>query len=935
MFKTKPWKWLPKALRGGAAPAVDPSVGLEDVPRYPPFAKGLPVADVAKVVGTQIELATKIRASLGFNAEEFSRFVAPVITRYAEFVHLLPASESHHHRGAGGLFRHGLEVAFWSAQASQSIIFSMSGTPRERRDNDPKWRLACCFAGLLHDVGKPLSDVAVTDRDGGVTWNPYANSLYGWSKQNGISRYFLRWRDKRHKRHENFSLLAIERILPPEVLEYLSSGGPEILEAMLEAIAGTGTHQPVTRVMLKADQESVARDLKQSRFDGDEYAYGVPVERYVFDAIRRLVKTGKWRTNEPGGQVWRTADGVFVVWKGLGDLYALIEKDEIPGIPRDIDTLADILIERGYAIPQEYVETSSGEIARYRYWELAPEILQKDLSSGSIRLMCLRLESAELVFTTEPPPAIEGKLIGQGGKKPLSAPGLVEADEQAEDETPPRDEAITSDDAVAEQQGNGQSELESAGNNKADPPPVKEGAELSLADIMGNDGSEFPFQKLGMNQPSSGGEKVTAEPGVVDSDPPPVSGKMASKKLQDDKEPPKDDEKQKPKAEPPAPTLSVLMKGGPLSGGVKTDTSKGSSALKSLAAAAQKEDVASKKKQPQKPKVAPAGNSSQNKVGGRKPTAVGPISEETDRSARQKLNDYLQTLEELKVVDLVTKAITPVLQGEVLLGRTIALIKGDMAILYPDGAKELGKPKSILDCLSKAGLIKTDPIVPGKKIQEHLGHKGIVLTDPLSSLMIRAIEESKGSSESLHSLLEEKPVVTRKTKKATSAPKADINVPEKSAKPSPVKAKPESSQSERPAKTLAVPPVARKAKTGAPKPAADVATPSSSAMLASAADVTPLADSDFEGLLPPDTPETVVQRLRDMIIKRQGQWLVDQVSVEGGHLVTSDKALAKAAKDSDMSKHELAGALVVGTRLGITKKQGKLYVSLESKQNEA
>ena len=35
--------------------------------------------------------------------------VAPVIARYVAFSHLLPASESHHHRGAGGLFRHGLE----------------------------------------------------------------------------------------------------------------------------------------------------------------------------------------------------------------------------------------------------------------------------------------------------------------------------------------------------------------------------------------------------------------------------------------------------------------------------------------------------------------------------------------------------------------------------------------------------------------------------------------------------------------------------------------------------------------------------------------------------------------------------------------------------------------------------------------------------------
>lgn len=130
----------------------------EEIPRYPPFAKGLPVAPLDKILATQAELIEKVRNSLGFTVDDFNRLVLPVIQRYAAFVHLLPASESHHHRGAGGLFRHGLEVAFWAAQASESVIFSIEGTPRERRDNEPRWRLASCFSGLLHDVGKPLSD---------------------------------------------------------------------------------------------------------------------------------------------------------------------------------------------------------------------------------------------------------------------------------------------------------------------------------------------------------------------------------------------------------------------------------------------------------------------------------------------------------------------------------------------------------------------------------------------------------------------------------------------------------------------------------------------------------------------------------------------------------------------------------------------------------
>ncbi|MDA1379306.1 TraI domain-containing protein [Plesiomonas shigelloides subsp. oncorhynchi] len=79
----------------------------------------------------------------------------------------------------------------------------------------------------------------------------------------------------------------------------------------------------------------------------------------MFDAIRRLVKTGKWKVNEPGAKVWHLNQGVFIAWKQLGDLYSLISHDKIPGIPRDPDTLADILIERGFAVPNTVQEKGS------------------------------------------------------------------------------------------------------------------------------------------------------------------------------------------------------------------------------------------------------------------------------------------------------------------------------------------------------------------------------------------------------------------------------------------------------------------------------------------------------------------------------------------------------------------------------------------------
>src|SRR5690606_1394944 len=132
-------------------------------------------------------------------------------------------------------------------------------------------------AGMLHDVGKPLSDVAISNEDGDITWNPYSDFLLDWAMKNKLSRYFLRWRDKRHKRHEQFALLIFEKMLSAEVKTYLTAPGPEIMESMLEAIAGTSINQPITKLVIKADTESVSRDMRKNNITSDKYSMGVPV----------------------------------------------------------------------------------------------------------------------------------------------------------------------------------------------------------------------------------------------------------------------------------------------------------------------------------------------------------------------------------------------------------------------------------------------------------------------------------------------------------------------------------------------------------------------------------------------------------------------------------------------------------------------------------
>lgn len=368
----------------------------EEIPRYPPFMKGLPAAPVERILSSQVELIKAIEHALSLPDDLYRTIAEPVIARYAAFSHLLPASESHHHRGAGGLFRHGLEVAHWATQAAQGCLFATHATPRERKEQELRWRLAVCFAGLLHDIGKPVSDMAVVDREGKQLWNPCEENLTDWASQHGIDRYFLRWRENRHKRHEQFSALVIERVLTRASRTYLLSSGPDIMQAMLEAIHGLDRGAKLYELVMAADRKSVERDLK-AHYHTVDSAMGMPVEKYLFDAMRRLIKSGHWLANEKGARIWRFKEGIHIVWRtGAQDIVDLLAKDKVPGIPRDEDTLADILIERGLAIPKTLPDGR-----HYRYWRMQPPGLD-------VVLYMLRLASTELIFSNEPPVAIEG-----------------------------------------------------------------------------------------------------------------------------------------------------------------------------------------------------------------------------------------------------------------------------------------------------------------------------------------------------------------------------------------------------------------------------------------------------------------------------------------------------------------------------------------------
>lgn len=324
-------------------------LALSDIPRYPPFDTGIPVIGIDLLLESQAELISKIRISCAMESTVFDRKVMQVIKNYASYVHLLPATKDSFHRGAGGLFRLGLEIGFYSLQATDGLIFSGRESPEKRNSLEPAWKYATLLAGLCSEVHRALTDILVVDEHG-RQWPRYLQSLYGWSQEKDSERYFIRWINNGNSGtgEHAVSTFLVNTIIPSACLQELDSLSPKIVASMMAGITGTsqGGHD---NLLAKTIQNVRMRVIqKDEQTSGDNYGkltIGTHIEPHLIDAMKRLFKAGKWSVNQRKSRIWVSNEGAFLVWKtAASEIIDLLGKDKLPGIPQDSDTLAEMLV---------------------------------------------------------------------------------------------------------------------------------------------------------------------------------------------------------------------------------------------------------------------------------------------------------------------------------------------------------------------------------------------------------------------------------------------------------------------------------------------------------------------------------------------------------------------------------------------------------------
>ncbi|MHB8068764.1 MAG: MobH family relaxase [Desulfobaccales bacterium] len=401
---------------------------------YPPVANGIPRFPVSEILEEHGELIRRLRNLSEHKAVFDERFRA-VLERYANYVYLLPASEAHHHRGAGGLLRHGLETAKYVLQQAYDRLHGMQLSPQKRKAARQRWVFSGFVAGLIHDIGKPPADMRVYSVTG-QTWEPFSQPLAAWYQAlpPHDDRVYVSWR-REGQDHRHIGLQLLNHILYPADLAYLQEVEPMLMWINQAILGEIGPRNDITEMVKEGDRKSVSQDLQKSNVLSDlGPQVGQPVARHIVMAMKRMIAEGDvaWRANQPGSVLWvlEKDQGVFLVWpETAARITEKLRMDETPGVPADADELANILEDHGLL-----AKAPNGN----RLWRLQPSVVD----AGEEGLIALRFKEPGYIMDLVPP-SVSGEVRAEG-EPPLSPVKLSDeisknpkGPESAGDKTPP------------------------------------------------------------------------------------------------------------------------------------------------------------------------------------------------------------------------------------------------------------------------------------------------------------------------------------------------------------------------------------------------------------------------------------------------------------------------------------------------------------------
>ena len=144
----------------------------------------------------------------------------------------------------------------------------------------------------------------------------------------------------------------------PTTLQFLNEDNAVIVPHLLASIGGMPVyrdHNVLDSLVRRSLALVIDRNLQAN---ADRYGapqFGSHLERYLVDALRRLAAShSAWAPNHEKSRVWFGRDGLFLLWpQSAADMQALLEADQLPGIPKAPETVLELLLAAGVLEAQD------------------------------------------------------------------------------------------------------------------------------------------------------------------------------------------------------------------------------------------------------------------------------------------------------------------------------------------------------------------------------------------------------------------------------------------------------------------------------------------------------------------------------------------------------------------------------------------------------
>lgn len=381
---------------------------------FPASDPGFLAVPVDELLECNEDIIARIKLCYGVDRETFDHDILTLLRRYAAYVHLLPATADNYFNQPGGMLRLGLETAFFSLQGTDAHIFSGRSTISERRQLEPRWRLATFIAGLCCELHRALSHLVVADEQG-EQWPGYLEPLADWLQKRHVERYYLRWRPQAQETR-GLSVFALAHVVPLPLLQHLAQDNTLIVPQLMASVGGVLQYRE-RNVLDELVRRSLALVIDRNLVtSADRYGspqFGSHLERYLVDALRRLASGhSAWAHNRDRSRVWFGEDGLFLLWPGAAeDMLKLLESDQLPGIPKAPQTLLELLVAAGVFVAREDVHAT---------WTIQPP-------GSKVPFEAVKLATAAILFAgIDPAPmALAQRLArksGEGDSPPTATP---------------------------------------------------------------------------------------------------------------------------------------------------------------------------------------------------------------------------------------------------------------------------------------------------------------------------------------------------------------------------------------------------------------------------------------------------------------------------------------------------------------------------------